>query len=333
MTHPLIARHLERGQLKPLYLFFGEEEFLVDRACRRLEEALREKSGEAPHKVVLSSAETGLAEFLGEARLAPLWGAGQLLILRRVEAYPDETLALIPPYLKHPAPRSTVVLTAPGLKAQKMEKHPVWSLLLKNEMAVGFGRLREGDLLPWLAQEAKALGKVLSPAAAQRLVEVVGQNLGDLSQELQKLALFAGEERHLTPALVDQLATHSRTYTIFALVEALGERSSQRRLQALAQLLDLGEPPLKILTMLARQIRLLLRVKEAPPGTSAPDLARSVNLAPFLVRKLERQAAAFSRRALLRHLTRLHQADLMLKTGASSPRLWLECLVLEMGPG
>ncbi len=333
MTHPLLSRHLQRRSLKPLYLFFGAEEFLMDRACRRLEQALAEQAGEAPHRVVHSAAEVDLAEFLAEARLAPLFGAGQLLILKRVETYGDKALKAVADYLKHPSPRSLVVLTAPTLKARDVEKHAIWGPLLKSEAALAFGRLREGDLLQWLIGEARAQGKELTPGAAQRLVEVVGENLGDLNQELNKLVLFAGEERTLNRALVSQLATHSRTYTIFALVEALGERSGQRRLEALAQLLDLGEPPPKIINMLARQIRLLIRVREAPAGAAPADLAKTLNMAPGLLRKLERQAKAFSLKALARHLDRLHRADVMLKTSAGSPRLWLEHLVLEMGPG
>ncbi len=47
MSHPLLERHLERGTLKPLYLFYGDEEFLMQRALARLEAGLTEKSGES----------------------------------------------------------------------------------------------------------------------------------------------------------------------------------------------------------------------------------------------------------------------------------------------
>ena len=97
----------------------------------------------------------------------------------------------------------------------------------------------------------------------------MGDNLAELSQELEKLALYAGEEKSLTPSLVNQLTTHSRTYNIFALVEALGEAGAHKRLIALGHLLDLGEHPAKILVMLAWQLRRLLspqRRRRRRPG-------------------------------------------------------------------
>jgi DNA polymerase-3 subunit delta len=333
MSHPILERHLERRSLRPLYLFYGEEEFLMERALRRLEQALSEMSGEAVTRVVREAPEVSLEEFFAQARVSTLWGSSQLLVLRRANAYPAEALTAVAAYLDHPAPHSLVVLTAPGLKAREMEKHALFGRLLKNEAALGFFRLREGELLPWLAQEAKRLGKSLPPAAAQRLVEVVGDNLSELHQELKKLALFAGAEATLTPQQVNQLASHSRSYNIFALVEALGEASVQRRLSALNHLLELGEPPPRILGMLARQVRLLIRYKEAAPQATPADLSKQLKLAPGFVKKLGRQAQHFSLKALKSHLNLLHHADLSLKTSAANPRLWLEWTLLHLGPG
>jgi DNA polymerase-3 subunit delta len=333
MSHPILERHLERRTLRPVYLFFGEEEFLMERALRRLETALSEESGEEALRVVREASEVSLEEFLAEARVSTLWGSGQLLVLRRAETYPAKALSAVTAYLDHPAPRSLVVLTAPSLKARDVERHPVFGRLQKDEAALGFLRLREGDLLPWLAQEAKRLGKTMSPAAAQRLVEVVGDNLSELHQELKKLALFAGDDATLTPQQVSQLSSHSRTYNIFALVEALGEAALPRRLAALDHLLDLGEPPARILAMLARQLRLLIRYKETAPHTSPADLAKKLKLAPWQVKNLGKQAQNFSLKALKSHLNLLHQADLSFKTSTANPRVWLEYTLIHLGPG
>jgi DNA polymerase III subunit delta len=333
MSNPLLERHLKQRRLRPLYLFFGEEELLMERTLQRLGSALQAETGEAPHKQVNSAQEVGLEDFLAQARTAPLWGSGQLLILRRVEAYPDEVLKAILAYLEHPPPRTWVVLTAPGLKPRDVGRHPVWSRLQRDEAALGFARLKEGELYQWVSQEARGQGKTLTLAAARCLVDMVGDNLADLSQELAKLALFAGEEKTITPNLVMRLASHSRTSNIFALVEALGQADAGRRLAALGQLLDLGEAPPKILGMLARQLRLLIRYKETAAGAApgAPD--HSLNLPQWLVRKIGKQAALFSLPALEAHLQRLHRADLHLKTSTGSPRLWLEWALLHMGSG
>jgi len=332
MSHPILERHLQQAALKPLYLFFGEEGFLMLRALARLEASLTEKAGEPPVRVVRESQEVGLLEFLAESRAATLWGPGQLLILRGVAVYPPDQLQALTAYLDHPAPRTWVVLLAEGLKAREVEKHRVWGRLLREEAALGFPRLREGELYQWLTREARQWGKSLTPAAARQLVEMAGDNLAELTQELEKLALFAGSEATLSPELVQQSASHSRTYNIFVLVEALGEPDCRARLSALSHLLDLGEAPPKILGMLARQVRLLIRLKENPRANPG-ELARRLKLQQWQIKNLSQQAARFSQAALKAHLEALHQVDYRLKTSTGSPRLWLEWVLLRMGPG
>ncbi len=281
----------------------------------------REEQGESPDQEAPEASKFSLADFLTESRVATLWGPGQLLILRGL-TLSAEAFKAINAYLDHPAPRTWVVLLAEGAKTRDLAKHAVWARLQREEAAVGFFRLKEADILQWLTQEARGLGKSLTLAAAQRLVEVVGDNLAELSQELEKLSLYAGEEKSLTPNLVDRLATHSRTYNIFALLDALGEPGPHKRLTALAHLLDLGEKEPKILATLAGQLRKLIRFKEG-----------GLNLPQWQQQKVAQQARNFSVAALRSHLFLLHQVDLASKTSAGSPRLWLEWALLKMGPG
>ena len=116
-------------------------------------------------------------------------------------------------------------------------------------------------------------------------------------------------------------------------MEALGEKAVQRRLAALDHLLELGEPPPRILTMLARQLRLLIRCKELAPRSPPGELAKKLGLSPWQVDRLARPAKKFTLQALRAHLKLLHQADLSLKTSASTPRLWLEIALIHLGPG
>ncbi|MGA8574002.1 MAG: DNA polymerase III subunit delta [Desulfobaccales bacterium] len=355
MSHPILERHLKRQSIKPLYLFYGNEEFLMLRALELLREGLRDRWGEAPVRVLREAQEVqevelpelpesrgvfpdtpkkvgkkyGLPDFLAESREASLWGPGQLLVLRRL-GLNAAALEAVNAYLDHPAPRAWVVLLAEGIKSRDWERNPVWQRLQRQEEALGFFRPKEAELYQWLTREAASLGKTLTLAAAQRLVEVVGDNLAELIQELEKLALYAGAEKSLTPNLVNQLATHSRTNNIFALMEALGE-PAHKRLNALGQLLDLGEAPPKILVMLARQLRLLLSFKEGGPAAAAYQ--RRLNLQPRTLENLAKQAPRFSEAALRSHLSLLNQIDWQLKTSGGPPRLWLEWALLKMGPG
>ena len=76
MSHPILERHLERRALKPVYLFYGDEEFLRHRALQRLEAALAAQGGEAPAKVVREAQEIKIADFLARPGRGPCGGRG-----------------------------------------------------------------------------------------------------------------------------------------------------------------------------------------------------------------------------------------------------------------
>ena len=253
----------------------------------------RDDQADLPGKPVREAQEVEMAEFLAEARAGTFWGPGQLLVMRRLELN-AAVFKAINAYLDHPAPRTWVVLMAEGAKTRDLAKNPVLGRYKKRKRPWGFppaGR----RAVPVVDREARQSGKNLTLAAAQRLVEMVGNNLAELTQELEKLALFAGPENTLTPALVTQLASHSRTYNIFALVDALGTPGFHQRLTTLGQLLDLGEHPAKILGMLAWQVRLLIRVKKelAPIRRNWPAAGRCF---PYKVKSLAQQGARFRTR-------------------------------------
>ena len=193
--------------------------------------------------------------------------------------------------------------------------------------------MKDGELAQWLEREAKQLGKKLGPGAARNLIEAVGQNLLELYQELEKLALYTGTADTITAAHVTDLSSHSRTHTIFELVEALGQNQPAKAFKVLGRLLELGEPPAKILVMLARQIRLLMGTREGlKKNLTAAELAKELKVPKWTVEKLQRQATGFRLAQLKGQLIRLHEADQQMKTGTTVHRLLLEKVILDLCP-
>jgi DNA polymerase III subunit delta len=332
MSNAVLERQLKKKTLKSVYLWYGEEEFLIRQALTSLETWLRQQDDLAA-KIVLDAADTSLAEALTEARSPQLWGGRQLIIIWQAERYKAEELTVLGKYLQAPAAQTCLVLVAPGLKFKEVQANKLWRQLLEDEAALGFSRLREGELPGWLEREAKRQGKTLGPGVARQLVEVVGLNLMELHQELEKLILFAGAESTITAAHTARLSSHSRTHTIFELVEALGQSQPDKALKVLARLLELGEHPSKIVVMLARQIRLLVRTREGlQRNLNAVDLAKELGVAKFIAEKLQRQARGFRLAQLKGQLIRLHEADQQIKTGMNAPRLLLEKVILDLCP-
>ena len=105
MTQQIFERQLRQGTLRPVYLCYGEEEFLIRRTLARLTDWLAQHD-ELAAKLYLEAAETPLADALNAARSPQLWGGRQLVVLWGVERYKAKELTPLAKYLE--APSTTV---------------------------------------------------------------------------------------------------------------------------------------------------------------------------------------------------------------------------------
>jgi len=195
------------------------------------------------------------------------------------------------------------------------------------------------DLAGWVRQRAERYGGRLTPEAAQRLVASVGENLLQLDQEAQKLALLTqgGDGGEVTAAVVDAVVTPTATQSIFRLIDSVGAGQRDQALMRLHELRARGdESAIGIVALLARHFRLLWQARmlsdagwrgEAggyPPSVVALLPVRgAVNLPEVLKRQrwmgrpLTMQAKRFEPAQLQRVFSRLVVADLALKRGPS----------------
>ena len=211
------------------------------------------------------------------------------------------------------------------------KRNSLFIYVKKINAAHEFLPLRGAELTRWLAERAKAQRVKLQPNAAQRLVELVGEHGRALVNEVGKLAAYVGTGGTITPAEVDLLVSDAQEQNLFAFIDDLSLRRRGPALRALRALLDDGQAGIYILTMIARQVRILLNVQELMGKRSRPeDMAAQLGLAPFLVRKALDQARGFAPHELAALHERLLAIDHATKTGRGDIEAALEVLVVEV---
>ncbi|HWQ13640.1 MAG TPA: DNA polymerase III subunit delta [Roseiflexaceae bacterium] len=199
------------------------------------------------------------------------------------------------------------------------------------------GQLREflpkegAELIRWVVERARLLGVTIEQPAVQRLVALAGNESRALVNELAKLAAYAGPRGRITPQAVDLLVADDQEQSLFAFLDEVSARRRGSALASLRRLLDDGQAATYILFMLARQVRVLLGVKELAAQRLRPeDIATRLGQKPFVVRKALDQARGFSEADLLRLHDRVLALDHATKTGRFEAEAGLELLVAEL---
>ncbi|MCL4425165.1 MAG: DNA polymerase III subunit delta [Firmicutes bacterium] len=235
---------------------------------------------------------------------------------------------LLEEYLSSPADSTILALWARG-GVDKRKR--VFRLAGQVGRVIECQPLRGRELLFWTQRRARELGKSLSDETAVLLTTYAGGELSLLASQLDKLADYVGSAREIKVADVQAAVRKGSEARIFDLVDHLSRRETPRALGDLRELLRLGEPPARLLFMLARQVRLLLMTKLLL-GTGLPAELISERLAvhPFVGQKLLAQAASFTEEELEAGLKHLLVADVALKESRQPADLLLEILILRL---
>ncbi len=184
--------------------------------------------------------------------------------------------------------------------------------LVKDSKIESFPELTITEVMQWVTRRFTTKQRKISPAAVQYLVQAHGTDLWALNSVVQQLIHTKPD---ISVELVQQYVASPLDDNIFHLSDALAAKQTKRALQLLHDQFRAGANSFYLLTMLARQIELLIQAKEGSFAT---------NVSPYARTKARDHAKRFSAAHLKELHTGLTEIDYQMKTTALEPVLLLD---------
>ena len=325
-----VLNQLENGQLFPFYLFYGENEFLLERVLNRVRETLIPEGARGLNVQIFyggNGDKVDPGEIVDTARTLPFMSQKRLVIVRRTEGIAPTALEGLIPYLGEPVESTCLIFVS----SKPNFTRKFYKIIKNLGRAVNFKNLYGSQVIPWVMKMAKELGLDIEREACAYLHQIVGNRLMDLYSELEKLYLRYGKTM-VGIEEVKGLAIHSRIYTVFELMDQLSLKRCAQSILVLNRFLEEGDAqaPLGLLGMLIRQMRILWQTKSViQGGGQVSQVAQKAGVPTYLVDKLVRQSKHWSRDDLEEAFHILHKADDLLKSG-SQPDMVLENVVISL---
>lgn len=178
-----LFRSLKKGDLAPVYYFYGPENVLKDEAIQTVLERVLDPGLRDFNIDQRSAAQLDAEEVHALCNTLPMLSERRVVIIREVEAWKRKTRgrSQFLRYLERPSPE-TVAILVQGSGEESEDKE-----LARGAYAVRFDSLPAERAAKWVLHRAGKLGLALEPEAAEHLVRSVGADLGALASELAKL--------------------------------------------------------------------------------------------------------------------------------------------------
>ncbi|WP_239254261.1 DNA polymerase III subunit delta [Listeria ilorinensis] len=330
-------KKIESGQLAPVYLIIGTEDYIINESKKRILAAgLSEEEQsfnyahfdleETPIELVMEEAET--LPFFGERRIV-LASNPVFLTTEKTKSKIEHHTDKFARYLESPAEYTIFIIVA---RVEKLdERKKLTKQLKKVATIIEAKKPDEKEFLNWLKKAAEQSGYRMEQHAVDRLYELTSGNLTAAMNELDKLLLYKFEEKEIGREDVERLVVRSLEQNIFLLLDKMIAMDISGALRIYYDLLKQKEEPIKIIALIASQFRLLNQIKILErQGYSSQQIASKLKVHPFRVKIATKQARNFSAEDLQAALLRLAEIDLELKTGYGNREQKLEWFLFEL---
>jgi len=312
-----------------LFLFTGEETFLLHQQIQAWKEAFRKRFEGDLNLATIDGATTEESEIISQIETMPFLADKRLIFIENLpeaakasakdsddkedeEEKPAKGAQKLLDYLEKISETSAVVFVQPKPDKRKS----LYKKIVQLGEVKEFNPLSGAALNQWIRQQAATYKVPIDPGTTGYLVDQVGENLWRLDHEIQKLASFT-EGRPITRETIDQLVIPSLESNIFHLTDALGAKDHRKAIQNLHRTVAAGENLRQVFYMVVRQFRLLLQVAgylSNYPNTTPQSLASSLKMHPFVARNTLGQVKQFSLVELKAAYRKLLELDLAMKT-------------------
>lgn len=210
------------------------------------------------------------------------------------------------------------------------KKNSFFKFLKKNSKSQEFSLLEDQKLKNWVKKEFEKYQAKVEPRVVEKLIEFVGNNLWQLSNEIKKLINYKFGKK-IEVKDVELLVRPKIETDIFKTIDAIASKNKKQALQLLHHHLEKGDSSPYLLSMIHFQFRNLITIRELiEKNIPYYQIINKINLKPFVAKKSYWQAKKFTLPQLKKIYQKIFEADLNIKTGKMEPETALDLLITEI---
>lgn len=334
-----VRKKIQQKQFAPFYVLYGSEAFLREEMKQMI---IRQAVEEESRSFNLSSfdmAQSPVDAAVEEAEVLPFIGERRVVIIEnpifltgKIDKHKTEhNLAKLEQYMNDPSPYAIMIFVADYEKLDQRKKL-VKKMKEKGEV-LAFSSLNEGAIYDLLRDRVEREGVHFTKEAHERLLQFIGPDLYHLTSEVDKMAMYAGENGEIDAEVVDLLSARTLEANVFKLIDKVASNQMGEGFSILNDLFKQNEEPIKLLALVVRQFRIIFQVKEwLREGYSQPQISKQLKLHPYAVKVAASQAKSLQSKQLLEMINECVEADFAMKTGKMDKHLALELLLTKLGP-
>jgi len=324
MDYAAFKREIDKGKIRPVYLFTGEEDFLAETGVQAIiDKALRPDERSLNLVVFYGKDANGLSETLNSL---PIFADHRVTVVRQAQDLKDKNLTAVLMFINDSPTDSTLILWTGKID----KRRSFFKEISKKTDPINCNMMKSGQLSNWMREYLVKWDKRLEHDAVSKLLSINWPSLRELAGELERLTLLVGDVSTIRLKDVEELGEVSFEFERWALTDAIGSGNIKAAQQAAKNLQYWSMKPTQIIGDLYRMFHKLWQLNWYLRKKKLNQAKDAIGLHPYVFKKYVEYARKINHRILEDGILRLYEADLNIKRGLRQDWQEVTILVLEL---
>jgi DNA polymerase-3 subunit delta len=223
-----IVKDIQGGNIKPIYFLMGEEPYYIDKLSDYIEQNILSEDEKAFNQTILYGRDVTIEDIVSTAKRYPMMAERQVVIVKEAQDL-IKTIDKLENYVENPMPSTVLVFCYKYKTLDKRKKLP--KLVAKSGVLFESKKLYENQVGDWIKRVLAGKKYSIEPKANAMLVEFLGNDLGKINNELEKLQIILPKESTITPKHIEENIGFSKDFNNFELLNALGSKNQLKAYQ------------------------------------------------------------------------------------------------------
>ncbi len=219
MSYQSIIQDITNKQLAPVYFLHGEEAFFIDKVMEAANGILPEAE-KAFNQVTIYGKEANFKLVVDHAAQYPMMSSHRVVLLKEAQYMSDFDQLL--KYFEKPSPQTCLFI---GYKKKIDGRKKVFSTLKKTAVVLQSDKIKEYKVAEWISNYVRQKRRLIHPDNAQRLSDLLGNDLSKVINELDKLMVTCPEGNEINEDAIMNNVGLSKDYNIFEFQNAISAKN------------------------------------------------------------------------------------------------------------
>jgi DNA polymerase-3 subunit delta len=312
LTYDQIVRDIKKNIFAPIYFLMGEEPYFIDKIVSLLESSILDESMKGFNQTIVYGRDVVAKDIIDLSRRYPMMGNYQVVIVKEAQYIKD--IDELKSYINDPL-KTTILIV--GYKHKKIDKRTSFYKTLDNSDSVvlfNSEKVKDYNIPKWIESEINSRGMSISPVGVILLSEYLGNDLGKINNELDKLSINLPEGSKISEQEIEDNIGISKDFNLFELQNALAARDTLKAFRIIDYFeANPKDHPLQMISVVLHNYFIKVFKYHQIKSDDNKKIASELGVHPFVVKEYVKAGRMFSATKVVNIISDIRELDLRSK--------------------